>query len=104
MMDQKEIDSLADALHERMAHEMLRMPAEFADRVQTNYLSIQVAFPYKLDSRAYFTLRMRTDDNGGLWIQIVDAMNSIIKELYFQGTDKTKPMWPEPAYKIKEVD
>lgn len=79
-MTQEEIERLADAIHERMAKEILRLPDVFKEHALGNYILPRVTIPMHDTSHSYFILDIRITERKQMLFRLSDMMSSILKE------------------------
>jgi hypothetical protein len=79
-MTQKDIERLADAIHERMAKAVLSLPEEFKDNVLKNYLTPPVQFPMTDTNSSYFLMQCTVTNSGSLIFKLYDMNYTMYKE------------------------
>jgi len=79
-MTQNEIERLADAIHERMAKAVLKLPAEWGELVLRNYMMPPIQVPMKDTNHNYFLINGRVDNSGNLILRIHNMFGELLKE------------------------
>lgn len=79
-MTQDEIERLADAIHIRMAKEILRLPQQFKNVALGNYTLPRMSIPSAMSNREYFILDIRITENQSMIFRLMTMHNEILKE------------------------